>query len=307
MEPDRFSMPEHAGKRLDVALSMRLGVSRSRVQEMIRRGLVTVDGRAAGKDHRITGREELAVFPMPCEATELEPAEIPLRVIYRDGDIAVISKQAGLVVHPAAGHRNDTLVNALLGVLPDIGAIGGELRPGIVHRLDRDTSGLLVVARNDASMERLQGMIRRREVKREYLALVHGALPGVRGTIDAPVGRDPHNRKRMKVIGDGKPSLTHYRVREICGPCTLVEVELETGRTHQIRVHFSYIGHPVVGDRVYGRGEKDLRELGLERQFLHAWRLTFPHPATGETMKFEDPLPEDLQAALERVRFRGES
>jgi 23S rRNA pseudouridine1911/1915/1917 synthase len=290
--------------RLDHALAMHLGISRSRVQEMVRRGLVELDGRPAEKDHRVTGKEEVSVLPLPQEEAVLKPAPIPLRIVYQDGDIAVVSKQPGLVVHPAAGHPDDTLVNALLHALPDVGFMGGEVRPGIVHRLDRDTSGLMVVAKNEKAMQRLQEMVRRREVKREYLALVHGSLPGTSGTIDAPVGRNPRDRKKMAVTEGGRRAVTHYRVRETIGAFTLVEAELETGRTHQIRVHFSHIGHPVAGDGVYGRGARDRRELGLERQFLHAWRLSFPHPSGEGEIGLEDPLPADLQEALERLRER---
>jgi len=298
-----FRMRGYAGVRLDRALSEVLGVSRSRVQEMLRRGLVELDGRPAEKDYRLVGGEEVSVLPLPDEEeSPLRPAPIPLRIIYQDGDIVVISKQAGLVVHPAAGHRDDTLVNALLQALPDLGEGLGGLRPGIVHRLDRDTSGLMVVARNEASLTRLQEAVRRREVRRLYLALVHGAFPAEAGTIEAPVGRDRRDRKRMAVNENGKPAVTHYRVQERLGGYTLLEVELETGRTHQIRVHLAFIGHPVAGDSVYGRGARDRRDLGLQRQFLHAHRLSLPHPADGRPLDFRDGLPEDLESVLGWLR-----
>ncbi len=295
-------MEDGAGMRLDVALSSRLGISRNRAQEMIRRGLVEVDGRRAKKDHRLVGTEVVSVMPFPEEKSSLTPTPIPLRIVYEDDDVAVVSKQAGLVVHPAAGHRDDTLVNALLHALPDLGSLGGEVRPGIVHRLDRDTSGLMVVAKNEPTLTRLQEAVRSREVKRFYMALAHGCFPASAGTIDAPVGRDRRDRKRMAVIEEGRRAVTHYRVLESMGDLTLLELELETGRTHQIRVHLSHIGHPVAGDPVYGKGSRDRRRLGLERQFLHAWRLSFPHPSDGRQMDFRDGLPEDLQEVLERLR-----
>jgi len=214
----------------------------------------------------------------------------------------VISKPAGIVVHPAAGHRDGTLVNALLFAMKSLSSEGGTLRPGIVHRLDRDTSGLMVVAKNDRSYARLKEMIKSRELKRMYLALVHGVPDTKYGMIDAPVGRDPKNRKKMTITADyGKPALTVFRVVRTFKKAALLHVELITGRTHQIRVHLSYIGHPVAGDRDYGKADNLERELSLRRQFLHAYRLSFSHPITGVMMEIEDPLPSDLNDSLEAL------
>lgn len=301
MEEKELLLPEHAGERLDTALSSALGVSRSRAQELIGQGLVLIDGSPSGKSHRLTGVELITVRPPLEKEYGLEAQPIPLSIIYQDKDIAVISKQAGLVVHPAAGHRDGTLVNALLHALPDLGLVGDEVRPGIVHRLDRDTSGLMVVAKHQEALGLLQGMVRRRDIRRRYLALINGAPKSTAGTIDAPVGRDPRDRKRMAVTEEGREALTNFEVLQALNGYSLVEVELITGRTHQIRVHFAYIGHPVAGDRVYGRQTQKDRTEGLRRQFLHAWRLEFLQPLTGEPLSFKDPLPADLAVVLEAL------
>jgi 23S rRNA pseudouridine1911/1915/1917 synthase len=299
LDGKELRLPDHAGERLDSALSAALEISRSRVQESMRQGLIRVGGIAVGKSYRLIGNEIIEVLPFPENSYRMEAQPIPLRIVFQDQDIAVVSKQPGLVVHPAAGHHDGTLVNALLYALPDLGKVGEEVRPGIVHRLDRDTSGLMVVAKHEDALVRLQAMVKRREVKRWYLALLHGMPPSVSGTIDAPVGRDQRDRKKMAVTGEGKPAITHFKLLESLPGYSLVEVELVTGRTHQIRVHFSHIGHPVAGDRVYGRfGEKD-RLPGLARQFLHAWRLDFDHPLKNKPLSFTDPLPDDLAEVLE--------
>lgn len=299
--PRELRLPDHAGERLDSALSETLGVSRSRVQQSMLQGLIKVGGAEVGKSYRLIGNETISVLPLPEKAYRMEAQPIPLHIVFQDADIAVVSKQAGLVVHPAAGHLDGTLVNALLYALPDLGKVGEEVRPGIVHRLDRDTSGLMVVAKHEEALVRLQAMVKRREVKRWYLALLHGTPPSTSGTIDAPVGRDQRDRKKMAVTGDGRPAVSHFKLLEALPGYSLVEVELVTGRTHQIRVHFSHIGHPVAGDRVYGRlGEKD-RLPGLDRQFLHAWRLDFEHPLNHEPLSFKDPLPDDLAKVLKNL------
>ena len=296
---------EESGERLDQFVAHKAGISRSSAQRLLAAGAVAVDGTTREKNHRLrAGELVMILLPEPREA-KVVPQDIPLEIIYEDMDLAVVSKPAGMVVHPAAGHSDGTLVNALFFALRNLSGVGGVMRPGIVHRLDRDTSGLMVVALNDATHLRLQEMVRARELKRIYSALVHG-VPATRlGTIDAPVGRDPRDRKRMAVnAGTGRPSLTDFRVVREYSDAALLEVELATGRTHQIRVHLSHIGHPVVGDPVYGtRGELE-RELGLRRQFLHARELSFPHPSTGEEMRFESPLPEDLELALRKLDNR---
>lgn len=301
MEGKLPGLGDHAGERLDTALAAVLGVSRSRVQEMMDQGLIEVDGGRAAKSHRVGGDETVTILPCPEKEYRVGAEDIPVRIVYQDADIAVISKQPGLVVHPAAGHADGTLVNALLHALPDLGRVGDEIRPGIVHRLDRDTSGLMVVAKHEEAFVRLQEMVRQRAITRRYLALVHGTPPSASGTIDAPVGRDPRERKKMAVTGDGRPAVTHFDVLQTMPGYSLVEVELVTGRTHQIRVHFAHLGHPVAGDAVYGRHGSKGTVPGLGRQFLHAWRLELDHPLTGKPLCFRDPLPDDLSEVLEKL------
>jgi 23S rRNA pseudouridine1911/1915/1917 synthase len=233
----------------------------------------------------------------PQEIPEPQAEDIPITIRYSDTHLLVVSKPAGIVTHPARGHEIGTLVNALLG-------LGGPLsgasstRPGIVHRLDKDTSGLLLVAKDDATHELLLESMKARDIERRYLALVRGRLEAGTGTIEAPIGRHPARRKLMAVTPGGRPSITHYSELEATEELTLLEVKLETGRTHQIRVHLAHIGHPVVGDRTYG-GSGDLAtRIGLDRSFLHAWKLAFPHPEDGRRIEVSDPLPDDLAAAL---------
>lgn len=296
-----LSVGEGEGKsRLDAFLASKLqGLSRMRIQWLIKAGLVTVDGRPQRASFRVkAGQRILVEIPPPPEG-ELRPEEIPLEIVYEDEDLLVINKPPGLVVHPGAGRSSGTLVNALLAYAPEIAGVGSPLRPGIVHRLDKDTSGLLVVARNDESYHHLSAQIKERKVSRAYLALVHGDLSQEAGTIEAPIGRHPQFRRRMAVTPAGRRAITHYRVLERFGEYTFVEVSLETGRTHQIRVHFSHIGHPLVGDPVYGRRSNP---FGLARQALHAYKLSLRHPRTGESMEFTAPPPRDLEKALERLR-----
>ncbi len=237
-------------------------------------------------------------IPAP-EPSALRPEPIPLDVRYEDDDLLVINKPPGRPVHPGPGHATGTLVHAILARVPDLAGVGGVLRPGIVHRLDKDTSGLLVVAKNDQTLRALQAAIKARTVTRRYLALVHGRVIPFEGTIEAPIARHPHRRKQMAVVASGRPAATRYRTREQFSAAALVEASLLTGRTHQIRVHFAHIGHPVVGDSVYGRRRE---AWGMTRQALHAARLAFPHPRTGVAVAVEAPLPEDMAAALDRLR-----
>jgi len=291
-----------AGERLDQYLTKATGLSRNQIQRLLSEGAVRVDGDTVHKNHRMQAGELVeVVIPQP-RAAEPVPQDIPVEILYEDEYLAVISKPAGLVVHPAPGHPDGTLVNALLYSMEDLPGVGGVVRPGIIHRLDRDTSGLMVVAKNDEALARLQDMVKKRELKRIYLALVHG-VPATRfGTIDAPIGRDPGNRKRMAVRAQGsREARTHFEVLRQCGEASLLQVELITGRTHQIRVHMAYISHPVVGDPEYGVHGNLEKKLGLERQFLHACRISFTHPITGLEMTFEDALPVDLQQGLELV------
>jgi 23S rRNA pseudouridine1911/1915/1917 synthase len=288
--------PERAGERLDQLLAGAVG-SRSRAQRLIDDGAVTVDGEQRPKRHRLAGGEVVAWRePEDAGATDAAPAAMPFAVRYEDEHLLVVDKPAGLVVHPARGHRTGTLAQALAGRA----AGGEEARAGIVHRLDRDTSGLLVVARSEEAHRRLKDLIAGRLIVREYLALVVGRPPARSGTIDAPIGRDRRDRTRNSTDTDvPREARTHFAILRTLPEATLLRVRLETGRTHQIRVHLQAIGHPVAGDPVYG-GPAAL-DLGLERQFLHAARLAFPHPFTGEAVDVESPLPADLQAALRRA------
>jgi 23S rRNA pseudouridine1911/1915/1917 synthase len=284
-----------AGRRLDALVAALPAVkTRALAERLVRDGAVLVDGEQRPKSYRLEGGEELEV-ELP-EPTVLRASDEPLDVVYEDEHVLVIEKPAGLVVHPAAGHEGETLVHRLIG----LGAAGGDPdRPGIVHRLDRDTSGLLLVARSEAAHARLTEEIRLRRVERRYVALVRGTPRSRTGRIDAPIGRDRTDRTRRSLDSDTpREAVTWFDIRERLGERTLLEVRLETGRTHQIRVHLEAIGLPVSGDRVYGA--KD--DLDLRRQFLHAHALAFEHPTTGERLAFESPLPPDLAAALEKAR-----
>lgn len=292
--------PEDAGGRLDVVLGRRpeLG-SRSRVAALIQSGAVTVDGVKRAKSYVLTSGQTVEVALPPETPSDLIAEDLQVPVLYEDEWLLVVDKPTGMPVHPSRGHDSGTLVHALLGH----GLAGGEsFRPGVVHRLDKDTTGLLVVAKSEEVHRRLVAMMRRREVDRRYLALVHGGFASESGTIEAPVGRDPVRRTSMTVGGVGpREARTHFRVVERLGDFTLVEARLETGRTHQIRVHFLAIGHPVAGDPVYARRDS----LKLGRQFLHSYRLSFTHPMTGEELDIEAPLPDDLASVL--ARLRGET
>lgn len=284
------------GERLDRLVSRCVqGLSRSQVQELIEAGQVLVEGRPRKPGYRVRVGERVQVEVPPPRETRLVAQDIPLSLVYQDADLAVVDKPQGMVVHPAHGHWDRTLVNALLFQVRDLSGINGELRPGIVHRLDKDTSGLLVIAKHDEAHRALAAQLRTREMTREYLALVHGEVTAPCGTIQAPIGRSRTDRKKMAVVPEGRPAVTHYRVERRYRGYTLLAVRLETGRTHQIRVHLASIGHPVVGDRVYGPGRP---HLGLRGQALHARRLVFRHPRSGQQMEFESPLPDWFAAVL---------
>ena len=302
----RFVAEESAvGDRLDVVLAAHLGVSRSQAAARIAAGDVTVDGRASTKHHRVRTGEHIEVAdPAPVQGPAAPPVP-PIR--YEDEHLLVVAKPAGLVVHPGPGHASGTLVDALLAAGFDLAPAGGEGRPGIVHRLDRDTSGLLVVARTDAAHAGLVAALQRRDVSRRYLALVSGVPAADRGRIEAPIGRDPRDRKRFAVVTDGKPAVTRYvslgrgEVPDVPphrSTVSLLACRLETGRTHQIRVHLTTLGHPVVGDPTYGRRADVAAGLGLTRPFLHATALAFGHPVTGAHVALDEPLPDDLAVAL---------
>ncbi|MBY0578416.1 MAG: 23S rRNA pseudouridine(1911/1915/1917) synthase RluD [Burkholderiales bacterium] len=299
-----FVVPmQFAGLRLDQALAkLAPDYSRSRLQSWIRDEKVWLDGAACNIRQKVWGGESVVIEaePDPLE-TAYAPQEIALNVLYEDAFLIVIDKPAGLVVHPGSGNWEGTLLNALLHHAPELSAIP---RAGIVHRLDKETSGLLVVAKTLPSQTSLVRQLQGRSVKRQYLALVHGIVARG-GTIDAPIGRHPTHRTKMAVVGSGKPARTHYRVLESHCGCTLLECTLESGRTHQIRVHMQYIGHPIVGDPVYGnkpkQSENSVLLAAFPRQALHAKRLSFAHPESGEFLEFESDLPEDLAALLEKL------
>ena len=289
---------DDAGRRVDVVAAERAGVTRALVQRALRAGTLTVDGSAVRPSHRLRAGDRVEGELPPPEFGAPDAEDIPLQVRYADDRVLVVSKPAGLVTHPAKGHASGTLVNALLGLGGPLSGQGSS-RPGIVHRLDKDTSGLLLVARDDAAQAFLVDALRRREVERTYLALVHGVPGSARGTVDAPVGRHPRRPRLMAVTPDGRPAVTHYEVLASSEGAALLDVRLETGRTHQIRVHLAHLGHPVLGDRTYGGATELARSLGLTRPFLHARRVAFPHPDDGRRIAVADELPADLRAALE--------
>jgi 23S rRNA pseudouridine1911/1915/1917 synthase len=286
------------GERLDKYVAEQCQISRSYAQKLIDDGQVAVNGHAAKSSQKLNVGDRIVVNIPPPSIISLSPEDIPLKVVYEDNDLLVIDKPAGLVVHPAAGHRSGTLVNAILARCPDLGSINGTIRPGIVHRLDKDTSGLMMVAKNEAAQINLSRQIKQRSIKKGYLALVLGHLSPERGVIEAPIGRHPKDRKRMAVISGGREARTEYRVIKYFDDYTLVEAMPETGRTHQIRVHFAAIGHPIFGDHIYGK-----RSPLLGRQFLHAHRLGFKLPSSGEFVEFRAGLSPDLEEVLKQLDF----
>ena len=281
------------------------GLSRSHVQRLISEGRLTLAGRALRANAIVPAGATLQLdIPPPADATPEPRPDIDLDVVYEDDDVLIVNKPAGLVVHPAPGHSADTLVNALLGraSAATYGGIAGVRRPGIVHRLDRDTSGLLVVAKHDAAQASLMAQLKARRVKKTYLALVHGPVSAAAGRIEAPIGRNPRRRTRMAVVADGRAAITGYRVRERLPGWTLLELDLVTGRTHQIRVHLDAIGHPVAGDPLYGGGTSRRGPEGLGRLFLHAWRLEFTSPSGERLIRATAALPAELEAVLDGLR-----
>ncbi len=293
-----------AGQRLDVAVArLEPALSRAQVQRLIEQGEISVPGAVAKPAHKLRlGERICGRVPEPVP-TELAAQAIELDIVYEDADLVVIDKPAGMVVHPAAGHASGTLVNALLHHCRDLSGVGGELRPGIVHRLDKDTSGVLVAAKHDRAHRALAAQWKQHSIDREYLAFVRGAPRTESGTVDAPIGRHPTDRKRMSTRARiGRRAVTHWRVEQRLREATLLRVRLETGRTHQIRVHMASISLPLLGDPVYGGSRARPAELPIARQALHATLLGFAHPTTGERLRFESPLPRDLLALLEALR-----
>ena len=294
---------EHAGTRLDSFLAEALEISRSAAARLIEEGGVTMSGKALAKNYRMAGDEELTVeIPEP-EDTAVTPQDIPLDVVYEDEDVIVVNKPVGMVVHPAPGHSDGTLVNALLHHCGDsLSGVGGEKRPGIVHRIDRDTSGLIIAAKNDAAHLGLSAQLADHTLARTYECLVAGNLRQDSGTVDAPIGRHPTDRKKMAVTAKGRRSVTHWEVIARYPGATHVRCRLETGRTHQIRVHMAHIGHPILGDTVYG-AKKPVP--GLTGQCLHAVGLRFIHPRTGEAVELHCDLPEEFKAYLRKLENRS--
>ena len=302
-----------AAQRVDRFVADMTGLSRSHVQKLISAGNLTADGVALKSNAVVGPGAALELVVPPAEPLDLQAEpDIAVRIVYEDEDLLIVDKPAGLVVHPSPGHSGGTLVNALLGRPGGggFGGIAGVMRPGIVHRLDRDTSGLLMVARHDAAQASLMAQLKARRVKKTYLALVHGEVAAGAGRIEAPIGRDRRHRTRMAVASDGRASTTGYRVRERFSGWTLLELDLVTGRTHQIRVHLDAIGHPVAGDRVYGtatsrRGPELPEGARLDRLFLHAWRLELTSPTAARLIRAEAPLPDELEVVLEGLRATG--
>ena len=289
-------------ERLDRFLADRnTGLSRSRLHSLIAEGMVTLNGATGRPSQRVRAGDRVTLIVPAPRVADVSPQPIPLTVVYQDAELIVVDKPAGLSVHPGPGHPDGTLVNALLALCPDIQGVGGVIRPGIVHRLDKDTSGLMVVAKTEAVHRSLSEQIKARKVDKGYLALAIGVPDPPQGRVDAPISRDPRHRKRMAVVLGGRDSRTAYRVLERIAGYSLLELDLETGRTHQIRVHLAYLGHPLLGDGVYGK-----RSPLLERHFLHAHRLGFQHPLSGETLELRSELPPDLAQVVEELRREEE-
>ena len=289
---------KEAGARLDKALADLTELSRSQASEQIKAGLVLVNGRAQKAKYAVKAGDKVTYELPQEEILDCLPQDLPLDIVYEDEDVAVVNKPQGMVVHPSAGHPTGTLVNALLFHIKNLSSINGVIRPGIVHRIDKDTSGLLMIAKNDRAHQFLTDELKEKKSLRQYLAIVHGNLPNDRGVIEAPIGRSDKDRKKQAVTAKGKPALTHFQVLERFGDYSLLQLTLETGRTHQIRVHMAYIGHPVAGDPLYAP-KKTLKGQG---QFLHAETLAFTHPVSGQLMRFSAEVPAVFHETLDQLR-----
>ena len=296
-EKNYLEINEEKG-RIDKYLTKHLeNMSRSKIQKLIADGDILVNEQTIKANYKLQNKDRITISIPEPEPVDVIAENIALDILYKDRDIVLVNKPQGMVVHPAPGNRTGTLVNALLYHIDDLSGINGEIRPGIVHRLDKDTSGILIVAKNDEAHVHLSKQLEERTMKRKYRTLVHGVLPHEQGTIDAPIGRDPNNRQEFTVITGGKEAVSHFRVLERFKDFSFLEVSLETGRTHQIRVHLKYINHPIAGDQTYG----PKKTLKGEGQFLHAYSLEFTHPRTNEVMYFEAALPAIFRETLERL------
>jgi 23S rRNA pseudouridine1911/1915/1917 synthase len=296
---EHIILEEQKGDRIDKAVSILDSEwSRTQVQQWIKEGHVLVNGNPVKSNYKCSINDKIEIIIPDPEVLDVLPEEMDLDIYYEDKDVLVVNKPRGMVVHPAPGHLTGTLVNGLMAHCKDLSGINGVLRPGIVHRIDKDTSGLLMVAKNDMAHESLVNQLVEKTVTRKYKAIVHGVIPHDFGTIDAPLGRDPKDRQSMTVVDDGKHAVTHFHVLERFTAFTFVECQLETGRTHQIRVHMKYIGYPLAGDPKYG----PKKTLEIDGQALHAGVLGFTHPRSGEYLEFEAPLPEDFKQLLDGLR-----
>lgn len=293
---------EHNGIRIDRALiALGSNLSRTQIQRLIEDGDVLINDSEVKASYKVKENDVITIFNQDAPSMDVEPKNIPLNIVFEDQDLVVINKPMNMVVHPAAGHYDDTLVNALLYHFQQLSHKDESIRPGIVHRIDKDTSGLIMVAKNDYAHEKLAEQLKAKTASRRYLALVKGEIPHQEGTIKAPIGRSKSDRKRMAVVAEGKQAVTHFKVLERFPGFTFIECLLETGRTHQIRVHLHYIKYPIVGDAIYGGKQ----QYGFAGQLLHAAGLTFIHPTSGQVMQLEAPLPDYFQDALTRLRTQG--
>lgn len=298
MEKKTIHYLSNENDRIDKFLMKELTeLSRTTIQNLINQQFILVNSTAIKSNYKLKNNDEISITFKPVEELDVIKQDIPLNIVYEDDDLLIVNKEKGMVVHPSVGHKNGTLVNALMFHSENLSSINGIIRPGIVHRIDKDTSGLLIVAKNDKAHVALSEMISKKEVKRKYYALVHGVIKHDYGTVEAPIARNPRERKEMAIIDDGKPSITHFRVVNRYEKYTLIECELETGRTHQIRLHMKYINFPLVGDPVYGP-KKTLETRG---QMLHSKFLEFKHPITGETIEIDTELPVYFKQVLDKL------
>lgn len=299
MEKNEIIIEDEAGTRLDKIISMhRADISRTQIQQWIKDGNIQVNNKTVKQNYKVRAQDHITIEAPEPEALNIIAEDLQLEIVYEDADVCIVNKRRGMVVHPAKAHATGTLVNGLMYQCKDLSGINGVLRPGIVHRTDKDTSGLLMVAKNDQAHVSLVDQLVAKTVKRVYVALVHGHIPHSSGKIDAPIGRDEHDRQKMTVTERGKDAVTHFKVLERFEAYTLVQCELETGRTHQIRVHMNYIGHPLVGDPKYGLATT----IPFGGQVLHAETIGFTHPGTGEYVEFTKEPPADFQKLVKNIR-----